>query len=549
MQIILIWLVALLMLSPWLYVQSQAMLNGNVTWLLIAADRMIHGAGMAQSIYETNPPLSILLYAPHILVMNTLNLPPEIGPLTLTLTFILLSLTASSRILATFEYLNPLERHTLLIAQTAGLTYMSAIYFMDREHLMLMAMVPFLLAQIALTQEKKLKPALLWPVLILGAIAILVKPQYGLLPAALLLHRMIAQNTLRIFKDPDFVALSTMTVLYIAFVILVFPDYLNTIFPDVLDYYLGSADKAQTLRLFKPHLIMYLVVLLFEVFMTDLEKPKKRLLVTLHSCALLALIPLLVQMKGFYNHLLPAFALFVIALSLTVVFRLERYVFRNKAAKILPVLVPAAILGLVALKVKPAWNYPKGYEVRTLPVAKFLNENCPRPCTFFAFHSDIETMNPTAFYTGYTHGTRFPSYWFMPRMLWQMHLVEKGEPAALSPEKLEKDRQRFGLYAAQDLQNFKPDLLLIGTSIDILGQGDFLDYVDFFGASETFRETLAQHYEKTGTFEFDRAEYFRGTSLSRSLILTYDVYKRKNQESSGTPSSPADLKTNNADPM
>lgn len=548
LQVSLAWLIALMMLAPWAYVHTQAMVNGNVAWLLIAAGRMIDGQPLVQAIYETNPPLSILLYAPHMLATKTLGLPPEIGPMLVTLNMLLLSLIASAKILARFESLNGAERTTFLLAQTAALTSLSAIYFMDREHLMLMALIPFFLAQIALTEKIRLPRPLLWPVVILGTIAILVKPQYGLIPAVLLLHRLIAHRTLRILKDPDFLALSIGTALYAAIVFLFFGDYISIILPDVIDYYLGSSDKANTFRLLMWHFPAYLALLFLELFMEDLEKPKRRLLITLYTCALLCLIPLLIQMKGFYNHLLPAFGIFIIALSMTVMFRLQRWLGKRAALALL--LAPVIIFGAVTLRIKPAWNYPKGYEMAKMPVARFLDENCTKPCTFFAFHGDIEIMNPTSFYTGYTHGTRYPSYWFLPGMLRALEAHENGEPAKISAEKLTEDKSKYARFAAEDLKNFNPSIILIGTKIDILGQGEFFDYVEFFSVDETFRKTFSENYEKTATFEFDRAEYFRGTSLSQTLILTYDVYTRKTPDQ-GEASSPEDdgLKTNSHDPM
>lgn len=539
-------LLALMMLAPWAYVHTQAMVNGNVAWLLIAAGRMIDGQPLVQAIYETNPPLTILLYAPHMLVTKTFGLPPEVGPMLVTLIMLLLSLIASAKILARFESLNSAERTTFLLAQTAALTSLSAIYFMDREHLMLMALIPFLLAQIALTEKIRLPPILLWPVMILGTIAILVKPQYGLIPAVLLLHRLIAHRTIRVLKDPDFLALAIGTILYIAMIIIAFRDYISIILPDVLDYYLGSSDKAKTLRLFQPHFAAYLALLFLELFMADLEKTKKRLLISLYTCALLSLIPLLVQMKGFYNHLLPAFGIFIIALSLTILFRLQRWM--GKHALIAIFFMPVAIFGTIGLLIKPAWNYPKGYEIKKMPVARFLDENCPKPCTFFAFHGDLEIMNPTAFYTGYTQGSRYPSYWFLPRMLKQMAAHENGEPTSLSLENLTKAKERFSQFASEDLDFFKPQLLLIGTNIDIIGRGEFLNFVEFFSANEKFKATFEENYQKTGTFEFDRAEYFRGTSHSQTHILTYDVYKLKNRPQDEEELD-GGLKTNNQDPL
>ncbi len=526
-QTLLLWTLALAVLSPWLYYQSQAMLNGNVSWLLIAADRMINGQSMAESIYETNPPLSILIYIPHIIFSRLFNLDVPTGAAILTVIMIILSLIATREILKSFDFLNRGESEALLFGTLASLTIITTIYFLDREHLMLTALIPFILCQYALTKNLKIKKMILHLCLFFGSIALLVKPHYGLLPALFFLHRAVVQRRTSVCFDPDFIALFLTTLGYLALLWFAYQDYLQIIFPDVVDFYLVGNDKAQTLGLFKPHFSAYLAFLCLEFFLEDLDRKKRNLVLFLYCCALLSLIPLLIQMKGFYNHLLPAFSFFIMGVSLTLTFRLEKYL--NIRQGVRRAISPFLILGLALIVIKPAWNYPKADEIKKMPVARFLDKNCPKPCTFFAFHGDIETINPTALYTGYTHGTRFPSYWFLPQLLRQTELLSQNKSKAYPEAKLLRTIEKYSLMAAEDLETYKPDILLIGTNIDIFGNGKNMNYVEYFSQNSVFKKSFFENYENTGKFQFDRAEYFRGTSLDRSLILTYDVYKRKDR--------------------
>ena len=525
-----IWLIAFGLLAPWFAVQIELMLNGNVSWLLIAADRMLHGQSLSVSIYETNPPLSIILYTPHIIFSWLTGLPIPGASLVLSFILITLSLLATAQILKNFDFLEQAEKRTVLFGLLTSLTTITTIYFLDREHLMMMALVPFLLCQYALTHHIKISKCTLYPVLVLGAITILVKPHYGLLASLMLVHRMIAQKKFNIFCDPDFIALSVGTLTYLALALTLFRDYVNIILPDVMDFYIKGVDKRQTMSLFQPHFMAYMAVFFVELFMEDLDKQKKRFLLFLYICALLALVPLLVQMKGFYNHLMPAFGFFIMAVALSVTFRAEKYM--KKYKYIFHFAAPALIIGAALYILPPSKNFPKANEVTTMPVAKYLHENCAKPCTFFAFHGDIETINQTALYTGYQHGTRFPSYWFLPQLTKQLGYYENGEAenAEHPLEYLEAIENKYSIFAAQDLESYKPSILMIGTNIDIFGNGEFFDYIAFFSKNDVFAKTLKENYTKTGTFEFDRAEYFRGTSMNQSHILTYDIYERKNKE-------------------
>ncbi len=525
-----IWLIALGFLVPWFLVQTELMLNGNVSWLLIAAERMLQGQSLSVSIYESNPPLSILLYTPHVIFswMTGLTIPD--ASVTLTFILIALSLLATSHILKNFDFLEEAEKRSVLFGLLTSLTTITTIYFLDREHMMMMAFLPFLLCQYALTQNIKISKGVLYPVLALGTITILVKPHYGLLATLMLVHRIIVRKKVNIFTDPDFLALSIGTLTYLALVLTIFRDYVNVILPDVLDFYIKGIDKRQTMSLFKPHFMAYLAVFFVELFMEDLEKRKKHFLLFLYICALLALIPLLVQMKGFYNHLMPAFGLFITALALSITFRAEKYL--NKFKIVFHFAAPVLIIGAALYILPPSKDFPKADEVTEMPVAEYLHKKCPEPCTFFAFHGDIETINQTALYTGYQHGTRFPSYWILPQLVKQLNYYENGEAekASYSLKYLEKVEEKYSIFAAQDLENYKPSILMIGTNIDIFGDGEVFDYVAFFSNNENFARTLEENYSKTGTFEFDRAEYFRGTSMGQSYILTYDIYERKDKE-------------------
>lgn len=521
----LVWMAALLTLGPWVFIQAHAMISGNVAWLLIAAERLLHGIPLSEGTYETNPPLSIIIYMPAVIFSHLTGLPLPIGTSLSIFTLIVLSTIAVSRILSIFPSLNVNEKHAVLFGYLSSVTILTTtIYFADREHLIILALFPFILCQYALTEKIPLSKILLYTVTFCGTIAVLIKPHYGLLPAVMLAHRAIKQKRLSIIFDLDFVFLAIGTLFYIATIFVLFPDYPYVILPDALDLYIVHKDVPMTMRFFQPLFMGTLALLAAEFFLEDIDRGKRRFAIFFYLCTLLALVPMLIQMKGYYNHLIPAFAFFAAGASLSVLMRLERFMDR---CNLLYLLSPVIILAIAQIAMPPSKNWPEHKDVAGMSVARLLKDQCEQPCTFFAFHNDIEIMNPTAVYMDYTHGSRFPTYWFVPRIVGQLEMIEKGEPTALSKERLLALKEKYSLLAAQDLEHFRPSIILIGTNIKAFNDEDF-DFAGFFTKNRTYRDEFFANYRKSGTFDLDRAEYFRGTNLDESYILTYDVYTRRN---------------------
>lgn len=510
---------------PWLYNRITMSLAGNITWLLIGADRIFQGQSFLQHVYETNPPLCVFIYLPHVLLSYVLSLSLPTAATITTLAMIGLSVLTSSEILKRLTFISPLERHAMTVTIIASLTLLSDVFFADREHLVLLALVPFLLCQYAMTEKVKLPAVILYPTLLAGTIMILVKPHYGLLAVFMFLQRLIRQRRISIVLDHDFLLLSVMTVCYIGFVFIFHHDYVSQVFPDALSLYITSKDKHATLRMIFPHLSAYLALFITELLMDDKAKDKNRFLMTIYTLSLLSIIPAYVQMKGYSNHMLPALSLFLLALSFSMSSRCTRLPeFAKKHLYALPITLWVGFYAVMPLSTE----FPRSYDIPKMPVADLLDEQCNGSCTFLAFHSDIEIMPTTAVYSHHKYGYRFPSFWFLPFM-WAADL--NLDPAFYAPTGLTRDqllqmKEKYTHYVTEDLIHYAPDVLLIGTNVSVLKDRN-IDFIGFFSSNPEFKSEIEKHYIKVKNFEFDRGLYFRGIpTLEKKHIYTYDVYKR-----------------------
>jgi hypothetical protein len=73
--------------------------NTDVSWLLIGGERVLDGERLYADILKTNPPMSVLVYIPAILIARALGLPAEIVVDGLPFVAVAISLTIVSALL------------------------------------------------------------------------------------------------------------------------------------------------------------------------------------------------------------------------------------------------------------------------------------------------------------------------------------------------------------------------------------------------------------------------------------------------------------------
>ncbi len=99
-------------LALWLALQFNTALNFDHAWLLTAAQRLLAGGTMAQDFYETNPPLSVLLYVPIALLGKLI--PFYFAPYVFCLICLCLSTFAVYKILQRWDFIGGPQRNAII---------------------------------------------------------------------------------------------------------------------------------------------------------------------------------------------------------------------------------------------------------------------------------------------------------------------------------------------------------------------------------------------------------------------------------------------------
>jgi len=350
---------------------------------MTATERLLSGEAMASAYYEVNPPLSILYHIPPVALGKILPIPLHYILFFYFTGLIAVSAFALNSIMKRWPFLEQSQRYIIISAYLAANTIFTTIAIGERDHIVLLGLAPFLAAQLSLTWGYALPRKLLWPAMICGALAVLIKPHFGLLPTCLLLHRMAAHKIFwRILKAPDFQVLAIGTLSYIAIVWFFFRDFITIILPDVLALYVTNKDYETALPELIMHTYLFLVFLGIEAFFSPLKGAQKRLLLLFYAAALLCLIPYAVQMKGFYYQLLPAMGFFFCGFAMTLHSYCQTYMAKFKN---LTVIVILAVFILAYINRPLLMDYPTHRDYQKLPLTKEIVQ-CTAPCPYFIFH-------------------------------------------------------------------------------------------------------------------------------------------------------------------
>jgi len=489
--------------------QSSYSLIADNAIMLEFARRIAEGGRLGLDYADTNFPHTIMLYLPAVLLSKLDGTPLFFAFDLYIYTLALLSAFLCWRLLIALELFDKRAATFAAGFYLIAALCLAGIHLGQRDHLVLLGLLPLLLAQICLNENIRLAPRLLYPALVFGALMVMVKPHYGLAPALLLLVPYLQIRTFDyIFRRPDFLVLSGITAVTLLANLFFFGDFYQTFFTDIVELYAGLQGHMFTLKF---AILLVLFIAAFPLTVSKLEGRPRRLCLSLLAACFCALIAYYAQHKGFQYHLIPAFILAAFYFFCLAVL----YVRKDWAPPAI------ALLGTLALFILfPVNNeYPRHGDVARLPVAKLLAEKCGEPCAFFMTNEYNFMAYETALYTGATFASRFPSLWFDPYFA----CAFRGEASDAAQARLKK----YAAMLAEDLERGKPALIITYAGDYTCPDGTVVPpaYPGVYSRDESFAKAWAP-YAKDEPLTLNRRDYFRGTDADYDHMLTFDVYRR-----------------------
>lgn len=503
-------------LGLWLAWQFGTAINSSHACLMIAAKRLLAGGTMTTDFNYPNPPLCIAVYVIPVLMTKLLFIPAYYTPYLFGLLCLIASGAAIHRILRYWPEPDESGKTAVLFAFILANTLLTSstyFYFGERDQIVGMALVPFLLVQLGLTWDYKLPRRLVWGVLIPCAVAILIKPQFALLPVLALAHRIaVRRRFFTTLRDPDFIALSGAVMFYGLLIAWLFPDYITHNLGQFVLFYLTQKNPDA------PFIwLMYTAITALALgFGMTWGVPVKKMKLALMSyfAAFVCLLLFLIQMKGFYYHLIPGFVFLLIAVALQMNEIFLHRIGRRWFAAPTVIIALLAITGVLKTEKTTALRHADYMQTPLTGLVK----GCAPHCSYLIFSEDAEKTMQIEIYTGATYASRFPMLWWLPGMV--AGLDKNPDDPALNRLKAEYVHE-----VALDIQRYKPAVMAFVSSLTIEGHKNF-DLVALFSADPLFRQEL-QDYSKGEPLHDNRKNYFREPVPEDDVPLVYEVYRRK----------------------
>lgn len=463
-------------------------LNHDVAWLLIGAERMAGGAVFGRDVIDVNPPLPWWIDQPAIWIHKLgLSLSEAFTILTALLTG--LSLYLSAKLLRETQ-LNAGQRNIALAGIAFVLLLCSGYSFGQREHLMTILTVPFIILTALRAKGWTGSRSLVICVAVLAGFGLFQKPFFLTIPLALELWLQIRRFKIARLFRLEMLVLLCGGLAYVACVWIFARPYISELVPQILSNYTAynyPLSKALIYGLPRCIGIIFIVSIILVLagrFNRNIPVLAKSFLVA----AIGAYLSAVWQSKGWAYHIMPGNML--LALSGMVVLLSW---FGTEIKRLWPVVLLATLA--VAINV-PTRDHivdhvkdAKG--VRTVSGLSDLMMGLGQDKTVFAFITSPRNIMPAIAQADAQWSGKACCLHFVPSA------VRFGSPENKRVAKAQVD----GIFVS--LLQRPPQLLIVDDSEKKLGfDGQKFDYFVYLGSQyPTEMQALFSQYKEVGTVE------------------------------------------------
>ncbi len=315
------WSLTLLFVVTSLTIQLNQFINGDASWLLEVASRLLAGKHYYTSIFEVNPPLAPLIYAPSVLIAKAFHLPLRYTFISYLFILFIACFFVARHCLIKLSSLVELPYYTLLTGIAFIELTLFTYSFSEREQMLLVFTVPyFLVCMIQLYSnashfKKNLTPTLLILVGLMAGIGFCLKPYFFtafiLIELCLCWQKRSLWYWLRIKTTLPVL----FGALYVVLTWLLFPNYLFKVIPLAQRLYIPYYNLSWT-QLVNSSLTYYVIMITALVVFGHKNKALRFIYVVLCLAMIGFYFTYLLQFKPWYYHKLPCVAVGVLLLLL-----------------------------------------------------------------------------------------------------------------------------------------------------------------------------------------------------------------------------------------
>jgi len=481
---------------------------------LVEAQRFLSGAEIyGPHLSETNPPMIIWFSALPVLFAHWMHGSPILSLKLLVIAMIFGSVAWCFKILRRNQAIaNPVAA-ALFACATLTIEFSIGAYdFGQREHLLLILLLPYLLAA-ATGAVSRLSFAERCALGVAAGIAIWFKPQDILVLIGLELFLSLRARNLRRALTPEFLALVLTSSLILLLVCVLTPRYFKDIFPLLFDTYwaIGSMNTLPLALSRHGYLLCLLAMSVACILLRrSLRDPGTSIALLIGSFA--AFIAFAIQHTGWKYHCYPHHALLLLAFSYLLVDLFHPAIDRFTSNPNLirrTVLVSSAVsaIMLCAIAIHPRLARFAHMPPDSAELDLFFDQYKPST-TVYVFSTNVIAMS-TVYNHGLNWGSRFAHLWMLPAII-QNELGPTGPPAPfkrLPPQTVARLAALQRTESAEDLNYWQPSVVLVQhctlKQSCLFIEGKDFNMLSWFLQSPQFAAAWSHYQQQPGLEEFD----------------------------------------------
>jgi hypothetical protein len=474
--------------------------NHDNDWLLVTAERMLDGGTFRNEFDEANPPLVIFVNIPPVMLARLFGLATYTAFSLYVSALILLSTALAGRFIAGCLQQDAWRTALAVIGYAAILAFLPGYEFGQRDHLAIILCLPsllwFALREAGPPQDDQSSGALLVLVLALGAVGVLIRPFFAILPVVLVAGRLLRLRDWRVMFDPMLLALAIALALYAAAVFLGYPEYLEEAAIHRQVYFAWNRATLAVLSDSRDTIATFCLAALLAL-LVPMPRRTRVILGQLMLAAGVTLAVGLAQRNGYAYHLLPGIVI-ALLVALLVACGLLAELARGSANR----LTTLALLGVIACQsgfifVRPVteFTYATRERFMTTPLVSTLRRLVAGR-SFLIFTDGFQWGVPSLI--GGRLAARAPSQTFLPgaALLALGNESQRAQAAALRPLVIAQ--------LVEDLDRLRPAIVALDLRTRRQALPDGYDILGYYQDDPSFQRAWSAYrrVESAGGWDF-----------------------------------------------
>ncbi len=513
-------------LIVWSTLYLKTHIDVDTAWLLDCLDRFMAGGTYINDFYETNPPLSFLIYLPAYPFYTYLNIDPKLSVFLNITLFLGIADYTLFCLLRKEKQFKSKELLIIMAALLVSQSWVASTSFTSKDHLISAFLLPLLLYQYRLTRGLETGKFLAASSIILGAIAICLKPYYAIIPALFFAHRLYTTRSLmKSVTKPDFWGMLLIGCSYILFIWVFTPEFFKLL-PEIISLY--SIDRPFPLSTRYYYVVYGLVAAIGAkfVFSEEEQKPLRYSVYVLAALSFICMIPYLIQDKGFHYQALPVMLYGTTALFITV-YGLAKELFKCKDDTALWVAGAVLILIFGGTSYNLKKSRPTKEQFMAIPLVDTVDELAwNRVYTNYYFKHNLACLPRIS---SLENGSRFGEIWPLTGLTIMLNETKDKQEI----KEIKAQMYKIVDLMVEDMKRYKPSIILIPMFADPESGKPTKSFLKFLKGHEAFKENFSNYeYYDTILFALDAATEATSANFEKEpdQIVPQEIYilKRNN---------------------